>query len=244
MNLRWLHVMIDLPAGLDDAATTFWGAALGWPLGQPWSGHEEFSSFEPPGGHSYVARQLIDSGPPRVHLDLAVDDIGEMSAHLEALGAEAGPAMEDWQVMTSPGGMPYCLVTHREDNRVPEATQWPASGHRSRLVQVCIDSPPSRHADEVAFWQAATHWQWTASDGPEFAGKLRPGRDSPVQLLFQRLDDDADAARAHIDLGADDIEAEADRLEALGARRLWPGRGWIALEDPAGLPFCATGNPP
>jgi hypothetical protein len=62
-----------------------------------------------------------------------------------------------------------------------------------------------------------------------------------VQLLFQRLNEDGDPeTRAHIDLGADDIEAEATRLEGLGARRLWQGDGWITLEDPAGLPFCAT----
>ena len=244
MNLRWLHVMIDLPGGLEDAATRFWASALGWPLGEPWRGHEEFRSFEPPGGDSYVACQVIEGGPPRVHLDIAVDDVGEMSAHMEALGAEPGPVMKGWRVLTSPGGMPYCLVTHREANRVPEAMQWSAGGHRSRLVQVCLDSPQSRHEDEVAFWQAATHWQWAPSDGPEFAGTLRPGHDSPVQLLFQRLDGDADTVRAHIDLGADDVEAEADRLEGLGARRLWPGRGWITLEDPAGLPFCATGNQP
>jgi hypothetical protein len=71
---------------------------------------------------------------------------------------------------------------------------------------------------------------------------IRGGPDSPVQLLFQRLDDEVSSTRAHIDLGTDDVEAEARRLVAAGARRLWDGRGWIVLEDAAGLPFCATGN--
>jgi hypothetical protein len=147
--------------------------------------------------------------------------------------------------MTSPGGMPYCLVTHREKNEAPTATTWTDGGHRSRLAQICIDSSATRHDDEVVFWKAATHWRWAPSDSAEFAGKLYPHPGSPVQLLFQRLDEDGDTVtRAHIDLAADDIEAEADRLEGLGARRMWPGDGWITLEDPAGLPFCATGNPP
>jgi predicted enzyme related to lactoylglutathione lyase len=245
MSVRWLHVMIDLPAEVDDAATRFWSRALGWAVGEPWRDHREFRSFEPPSGDSYVARQLIEHGTPRVHLDVAVDDVEETAARMEALGARTGPAMPHWSVMTSPGGMPYCLVPHRDDSRAPAAVAWADHGrHRSRLVQVCVDSPPSRHEAEVAFWQAATQWRWAASDGREFAGKLYPESGSPVQLLFQRLDDDAPATRAHIDLGADDVEAEADRLVAAGAQRRWTGRGWITLEDPAGLLFCATGNGP
>jgi predicted enzyme related to lactoylglutathione lyase len=65
-----------------------------------------------------------------------------------------------------------------------------------------------------------------------------------VQLLFQRLDDDAPATRAHIDLGTDDVEAEAARLAKAGASLLRRGYGWVALEDPAGLAFCATANSP
>ena len=64
--------------------------------------------------------------------------------------------------------------------------------------------------------------------------------------LFQRLgsDDPATAVRAHIDLGADDVEAEAARLVGLGAEYLGPGRGWIVLRDPVGMIFCVTGNHP
>jgi hypothetical protein len=246
MNIRWLHVTIDLPADVDDDNSRFWAAALGWPLGEPWRGHPEFCSFEPPVGDSYVARQVIEDGSPRVHLDIAVDDVDEVSGHMQAIGARPGPVMSDWRVMTSPGGMPYCLVTHRDDNQMPGAMTWTDDGHRSRLVQVCVDSSAERHEHEVEFWKAATHWRWAPSpESPEFAGKLHPEPGSPVQLLFQRLDEDGDPeTRAHIDLGADDVEAEAARLEGLGARRLWPGDGWIALEDPAGLPFCATANRP
>jgi hypothetical protein len=50
--------------------------------------------------------------------------------------------------------------------------------------------------------------------------------------------------RAHIDLGADDIAAEAARLVGFGAERLGPGRGWIVLRDPVGMVFCVTSNSP
>ena len=84
------------------------------------------------------------------------------------------------------------------------------------------------------------------SGSAEFAGKLYPPAGSSVQLLFQKLgpDDPATAARAHIDLGADDIEAEAARLVGLGAEQLGLGRGWIVLRDPVGMVFCVTANSP
>ena len=96
----------------------------------------------------------------------------------------------------------------------------------------------------MAFWRAATGWRWREGNGDEFAGKLFPPAGSSAQLLFQKLgsDDPATAVRAHIDLGADDLEAEAGRLVGLGADRLGPGRGWIVLRDPVGMIFCVTGN--
>jgi Glyoxalase-like domain len=82
-------------------------------------------------------------------------------------------------------------------------------------------------------------------DSDEFAGKLYPPAGSSVQLLFQRLgeDDSATTVRAHIDLGTDDIEADAQRLVQFGAELVRPGRGWIVLRDPTGMVFCTTGNP-
>ena len=72
------------------------------------------------------------------------------------------------------------------------------------------------------------------------------GDEGGAQLLFQGLgsDDPGTDVRAHIDLGADDLEAEAGRLVGLGAERLGPGRGWIVLRDPVGMIFCVTGNAP
>jgi hypothetical protein len=121
-----------------------------------------------------------------------------------------------------------------------------ASPSTARLVQICIDSPPILHDQEVAFWQQATGWRWRPGNSDEFAGKLYPPTGSSAQLLLQRLgsDDPTTGVRAHIDLGADDVEAEAARLVGLGAKRLGPGRGWIVLRDPVGMAFCVTGNSP
>ena len=69
---------------------------------------------------------------------------------------------------------------------------------------------------------------------------------SSAQLLLQRLGsgDPTSAVRARIDLGADDIAAEAGRLVGLGAERLRAGRGRIVLGDPVGMVFCVTSNSP
>lgn len=240
----WLHVFVDVPAASAEQAGSFWSAALGWPLGEPWPGLPEFRSFEPPDADAYVHLQVGDHGP-RIHIDLEADDPDTETARLAQLGALVGTKTPNWQVMTSPGGLPFCLLRSRP-RRLPRAVTWP-DGHSSRIVQICIDSPSTLHQAEVRFWQAATGWRWVPGEDAEFAGKLYgpPGRAS-AQLLLQVLgeDDDATATRAHIDLGTDDREAEADRLVGLGARRRWTGGGWITLTDPVGMLFCATGNPP
>lgn len=242
-QVGWIHVMLDLPAESAETTTTFWADALNWPLGEPWPEHPEFASFSPPTGDAYVHRQLGDHGP-RVHLDLEVADPVGATERLASLGADVGPAHPHWQVMSSPGGLPFCIVRRRPRNR-PGPLAW-GDRHRTRLVQVCVDSPAGRHDAEVTFWRAATGWRWVPGDAPEFAGKLYGASGSPIQLLFQRLggDDPARSTRVHLDLGSDDIEADADRLVALGAELIGPGDGWIALRDPAGLAFCTTGNPP
>lgn len=238
--MDWVHVIIDVPPEHTDTSDRFWSAMLGWPVGGVRSERPAFRSFEPPDGDAYVHRQSGDHGP-RIHLDLDVDDVTRETERLRSLGATVGERTSLSQVLESPGGLPLCLLAGR-----PRVRPGPVElgGHRSRLVQVCIDSPPERHEDEVAFWRAATRGRWVPGDAPEFAGKLYPA-DGPVQLLLQRLGSETSGpTRAHIDLGSDDIEAETTRAVALGAVRLWPGDGWHALRDPTGLVFCVTGNPP
>jgi hypothetical protein len=238
---QWLHVFLDVRSDVSQASANFWSTALGWPLGDPWPEHPEFRSFEPPDGDAYVHQQIGDHGP-RIHFDLEVPDEAEVE-RLVALGASLAGEPQEWWPMISPGGLPFCLIRRR--NRVrPPALSW--DGHRSRLVQICIDSPAGLHDQEVAFWRSALSWRWAASESDGFAGKLYPPSGSSVQLLFQRLgeDDQGPAVRAHIDLGTDDIEADAQRLLQLGAAQVEPGRGWIVLRDSTGLVFCTTGNSP
>jgi hypothetical protein len=45
-------------------------------------------------------------------------------------------------------------------------------------------------------------------------------------------------SRVHLDIEADDVEAEVVRLESLGAKRIEKVRTWWVLEAPTGQRFC------
>ena len=49
-----------------------------------------------------------------------------------------------------------------------------------------------------------------------------------------------DAARMHVDIETDDVEAETARLVGLGAVEVSRGRTWVVLADPAGLLLCVV----
>jgi hypothetical protein len=47
-------------------------------------------------------------------------------------------------------------------------------------------------------------------------------------------------SRVHLDIEADDIEAEVQRLEKLGARRVAQIETWWVMEAPTGQRFCVV----
>jgi hypothetical protein len=239
--VSWLHVVLDLPGHDHGRGGDFWAQALGWPLGRPWPGHPELRSFAAPDADSYVHLQQV-AGPAGVHLDLESQDAEATVERARQLGADHVGRQDRWTTMRSPGGLPFCVL-EAAARRAPDPVRWP-QGHLSRLVQVCIDSPVDRHPGEVAFWRDLLLGRWVDSPAAVFAGKWHDDAVSPVQLLFQRLDEETGQVRAHLDLGTDDIRQECERLQDLGATDVGPGRGWHTMRDPVGLLFCATGNDP
>ena len=239
--MSWVHAVVDVPADLRGRAGEFWGAVLGWPAGDAWPGHPELRSFVPPEGTAYVHLQEI-GGRPRVHLDLEADDPDATVRRAEELGATRVADHDRWSTLASPGGLPFCVLEAAE-HEPPGPVGWP-DGHRSRMVQVCIDSPVAAHDREVVFWRALLAGRWVDSPAREFAGKWHDDAGSPLQLLFQRLEEPDGPVRAHLDHGTDDLPREVRRVRALGADDIGPGRGWHALRDPLGLAFCVTSNPP
>ena len=114
--------------------------------------------------------------------------------------------------------------------------------HRSRVCHFVIDVSDLDQA--VEFWTAAL--DAVNEPLPEVSSRVyRHLRlpDSDIRVLLQKTDDKkVSKERMHLDLETDDVEAEVQRLEALGAKR-WDHqqeRGfdfWVML-DPWGNEFC------
>jgi hypothetical protein len=110
--------------------------------------------------------------------------------------------------------------------------------HRSHLCTIVIDVPADQHEAASAFWGAATGAEQHQLPEPEFHGaRLHPS----LVLLVQRLGDGG--PRVHVDIHTDDVPAEVDRLEALGATVVEAHADWIVMNDPSGLPFCVVRAP-
>ena len=106
--------------------------------------------------------------------------------------------------------------------------------HRSRLAAIGIDCPEASFAATRDFWNGALG----RTAMPEAAGAFTTvgwieGREVFVQSING-------SARTHLDIETDDVEAEVERLEALGARRVRFEQTWWIMEDPSGQPFCVV----
>ena len=114
--------------------------------------------------------------------------------------------------------------------------------HRSRLCHIVIDCDDLDAA--VRFWAAALG----ATEQPVAEASRHVYRqlklpDSDVRVLLQHTNDaKTSKERVHIDLETDDVEAEVQRLEALGAKRwdhqLERGYDFWVLRDPWENEFC------
>ena len=106
--------------------------------------------------------------------------------------------------------------------------------HHSRVSKVLIDVTPVVHDRELAFWQAVVGGHWPQPTVPEYHRVDLPGQD--FELSVQRLGEGP--SRIHLDIHTDNLEAEVERLEQVGARRVRQrGNLWV-MQDPAGLLFC------
>jgi predicted enzyme related to lactoylglutathione lyase/catechol 2,3-dioxygenase-like lactoylglutathione lyase family enzyme len=183
-----------------------------------------------------------------VHFDVNVPDREREVERLLGLGARVvvttthavGEISETFTVLRDPEGNGFCV-------QAPGGRDEPYLGNVTFAA-----ADPGALAD---FWAAALGYERAPLD-PEFAQKLLDGGLDPTELdtyvavvhperirprlLFQRRQKTpAPEPPLHLDLEADDVDAEVDRLESLGARRAAASHdGQEGLEDPEGNPFC------
>ncbi len=230
-----------VPAEDFDLGTAFWQHVTGTGLSTMRGAEAEFATLIPPDGDSYVRVQRTPSGP-RIHLDLHVESIADACRTAEQFGAIVERDLGH-VIMTSPTGLPFCLVSRRgESNRPSPAHQ----GMEHRLDEVCIDVPATLFEVETRFWQMLTGWELRQSQLEEFASLAQPAT-VPLRPLFQRLgnDDDGETSRAHLDIACGrQVEEVRERHKQLGAVFVAEGPVWTTMRDPAGMPYCLTQRDP
>ena len=109
--------------------------------------------------------------------------------------------------------------------------------HKSRLGGFIIDCQTEDLEAATGFWSAALGLQVTASAASELKYRALATADDEVHLEVQIVEH---PSRVHLDIEADDIEAEVRRLEKLGARRIGPVETWYVMEAPTGQRLCVV----
>ena len=114
-----------------------------------------------------------------------------------------------------------------------------------RLYSVTFDcADPSALA---AFWAGVTGYRM-GTVSPFFAELVGDGADAGPKMMFVQVPEGKAAKnRVHLDLGADDLDGEVDRVLALGAVLVdrydeW-GVVWATFCDPEGNEFCVGHHP-
>jgi predicted enzyme related to lactoylglutathione lyase len=111
--------------------------------------------------------------------------------------------------------------------------------HRSRLAGFIIDCRTPDLDGAARFWSQALGLELRHAASAPAESKYRTfatAADQPY-LEVQQVEHES---RVHLDIEADDIEAEVARLERLGARRIGPVRSWYVMEAPTGQRFCVV----
>ena len=106
--------------------------------------------------------------------------------------------------------------------------------HRSRLGGFIIDCRTGDLNGAAAFWSAALGLDQQNAEG-KYVRLDGTSRDMTIEV--QQVAHDS---RVHLDIDADDVEAEVARLEKLGAKRVEAIKTWVVMEAPTGQRFCVV----
>ena len=110
--------------------------------------------------------------------------------------------------------------------------------HHSRLSTLVLDCCTDDLQAATEFWSRALGKPVANldQDGDGKYAELETADDEPM-ILLQKVEHES---RVHLDIETDDIDAEAARLEALGARKVAFVHRWWVMEAPTGHRFCVV----
>ncbi|MEO1056070.1 MAG: VOC family protein [Actinomycetota bacterium] len=245
MEVRWLTAFIDRRPDSIESAAEFWSTVTDSTI-SPWRGPDrEFATFQPAHGDPHLRLQRLAEGDNGVHLDLHVDDVRAASTHAIACGAQRVPNPSGVATLRSPGGLTFCIVTHRGESVF-------SAGRRIGDVdfvadQLCIDVPAARWPVERRFWEQLTGWTLARSAAYPELGWLAPDWPADrraLRLIMQRTGAEASAVGCHVDIAANDVPAVVSYMVSIGATEEAVLEGWTVMRDPGGVEFCVTGRDP
>jgi predicted enzyme related to lactoylglutathione lyase len=110
--------------------------------------------------------------------------------------------------------------------------------HKSRLAGFIIDCRTDDLDQAARFWSDALGYSLKKSSSAEDTGYRT--FDTPSDDLHIEVQKVEHPSRVHLDIEADDIDAEVKRLEKLGAKRVAQVRTWWVMEAPTGQRFCVV----
>ncbi len=110
--------------------------------------------------------------------------------------------------------------------------------HRSKLAGFIIDCQTTDLGGAASFWSQAlgmAQKALPASEGEKYVRLMDP--QERLHIEVQRV---SHSSRVHLDIETDDIEAEVQRLTALGATAVERVQSWCVMEAPTGQRFCVV----
>jgi hypothetical protein len=108
--------------------------------------------------------------------------------------------------------------------------------HKSRLAGFIIDCKTNDLQSAATFWGSALGMDVRTLPGDE--GNKYVQLVDPRDRLQVEVQSVSHPSRVHLDIETDDVEAEAQRLEQLGAKRVQKVNTWWVMEAPTGQRFC------
>ena len=109
--------------------------------------------------------------------------------------------------------------------------------HQSRLSNIIIDCQTDDIDAAARFWAAALGRGAETGADPSEPYRALEGSPQEMKILVQAVQHES---RVHLDIETDDVEAEASRLERLGARRVAKVKTWWVMQAPTGQRFCVV----
>ena len=107
--------------------------------------------------------------------------------------------------------------------------------HKSRLAGFIIDCQTPDLDAAASFWTHALGYPLAQLDGDQGIYRQLETGPTGLHIEVQKVEH---PSRVHLDIESDDIEAEATRLEALGAKKVKRFPRWWVMEAPTGQRFC------